>query len=129
MFLCNVLVVVRRRLKSPPKDFEGGPDACVRLTSKPVLSKRSNLRKRSANATGRATGRATGHATGTLPGGRFLERRHIRAHFPPRALNDRVLNAIQFFFWKQGQYSRGLVSTRSPHHLLECMGFWQSVST
>ena len=63
MFSFNVLVVVRQRLVGPPKDFQGGPDACVQLTSMPVLSKCSNLRKRSANVMGRATGRrATGGA-------------------------------------------------------------------
>ena len=66
--LFNVLVVVRRRLVGPPKDFQGGPDACVHLTA---FSKCSNLHKRSANVMGRATvratgraGRAAGHATG-----------------------------------------------------------------
>ena len=48
MFLFNVLVVVTRGLAGPSKDFQNGPDACVRLTSKPVLSKCSNLRARTS---------------------------------------------------------------------------------
>ena len=73
MFLFNVLVVVRRRLVGPPKDFQGGPDACVHLTSKPVLSKCSNLRKRSANVTD-ATARYWGAILGASP--------HSRTFFP-----------------------------------------------
>ena len=62
MCLFNELVVVRRSLVGAPKDFQGGLDACVHLVSKLVLSKCSNLHKRSANVMGRATGR------GALPG-------------------------------------------------------------
>ena len=92
----------------PPKDFQGGPDACVHLTSEPVLSMCSNLHRRSANVmgcpTGRVTGRAKGCATGHVlePEGRILGASpHFRT-FILRVLNDRVLNAIQFFHSQKG---------------------------
>ena len=54
----------------PPKDFQGGPDACVHLTSKPVLSKCPNQHKRSANVARTSWGAKRGALRGALRGTR-----------------------------------------------------------
>ena len=90
--------------------------ASDRLTSKPVLSRGSNLRKRSANI----RGALRGPIFGTSP--------HSRNFFPSGSERS-GLECHTISHCKQGQYSHGLVSTRSPDHVLERLGFRRSVST
>ena len=98
-FLFNVLVVVvRRGLVGPPKDFQGGPDACVHLTCKPVLSKCSNLRKRSRGA-------LRGALRGTLRGVYSWSAATFSHIFSLRVLTNWVLSAMQFFTANWSKFS------------------------
>ena len=108
----NVLAVVRRGLVGPPKDFQGGPDACVHLTSKPVLSKCSNLHKRSTNVTGRATGRATGRGTGRATGRHSWSAATFSHICFPSGSERSGFECHAVFSLQTGQHFHGLVFTR-----------------